>query len=321
MSLNAIDRRHFFAVSATAAAALLAACSSATSPEDEGGDSRTITHALGTTTLTKKPERVLVTTDFVDLDYVLGLGVTPVAYGATGSWDRGELPWQAEATEGVPSFESGVDLNLETISSFEPDLIVGMKTYLEPLADQLNQIAPVVALDWSTTWRDGVEIIGQATYTDSAASIGETEQLIAATAAELGGLDGKTIMIGSYFDSVLYVQGDLSAPGVLLGELGLAYRGYDDTQMASLSLENVDVLGPADILLSFATDPAATATLEQFPVFRALPAVQARAYAPLDKVLGSAFSDNFSPLSAQFTLSGLSEVLQTLASGQGVTIT
>jgi iron complex transport system substrate-binding protein len=194
-----------------------------------------------------------------------------------------------------------------------------MKTYLEPAAERLSQIAPVIALDWTTSWRDGVATVGQAAFVDeaAAAAIARTDALISDTAASLNGLGGKTIMIGSMYGDQLYVQGDASAPGVLLRELGLDYRGYYAEQMTALSMEQAEVLAPADILLSLAADQEATTRLENFAVFQNLPAVKARAYAPIELLLSNAFVDNFGPLSAPYALPQLAEVLTGLAAGQG----
>lgn len=194
-----------------------------------------------------------------------------------------------------------------------------MKTYLEPAAERLSQIAPVIALDWTTSWRDGVATVGQAAFVDeaAAAAIARTDALISDTAASLNGLGGKTIMIGSMYGDQLYVQGDASAPGVLLRELGLDYRGYNAEQMTALSMEQAEVLAPADILLSLASDQEATTRLENFAVFQNLPAVKARSYAPVELLLSNAFVDNFGPLSAPYALPQLAGVLTGLAAGQG----
>ncbi|QIP42766.1 hypothetical protein G9444_5523 [Rhodococcus erythropolis] len=61
-------------------------------------------NALGTTTISGKPERIVVASDFTDLEFLLSLGVHPVAYGNTGAWDRGALPWQS--TAGIADLES-----------------------------------------------------------------------------------------------------------------------------------------------------------------------------------------------------------------------
>nr|WP_279163530.1 ABC transporter substrate-binding protein [Rhodococcus erythropolis] len=317
--VDQLSRRGFFGVGAVAAAAILAGCST-TSDAADAGERREVINALGTTTISGKPERIVVASDFTDLEFLLSLGVHPVAYGNTGAWDRGALPWQSTAgIADLESFDTTGEINPEIIARYSPDLIIGMKTYLEPAAERLSQIAPVIALDWTTSWRDGVATVGQAAFVDeaAAAAIARTDALISDTAASLNGLGGKTIMIGSMYGDQLYVQGDASAPGVLLRELGLNYRGYNAEQMTALSMEQAEILAPADILLSLASDQEATTRLENFAVFQNLPAVKARAYAPVELLLSNAFVDNFGPLSAPYALPQLAEVLTGLAAGQG----
>lgn len=317
--VDQLSRRGFFGVGAVAAAAILAGCST-TSDAADAGEQREVINALGTTTISGKPERIVVASDFTDLEFLLSLGVHPVAYGNTGAWDRGALPWQSTAgIADLESFDTTGEISPEIIARYSPDLIIGMKTYLEPVAERLSQIAPVIALDWTTSWRDGVATVGQAAFVDeaAAAAIARTDALISDTAASLNGLGGKTIMIGSMYGDQLYVQGDASAPGVLLRELGLNYRGYNAEQMTALSMEPAEVLAPADILLSLASDQEATTRLENFAVFQNLPAVKARAYAPVELLLSNAFVDNFGPLSAPYALPQLAEVLTGLAAGQG----
>lgn len=284
-------------------------------------ETRVIAHASGTATVPAKPSRVVVLSDFTDLEYVLALGVQPVAYGQTSAWDRGGLPWQAEGIAGIAT------LNLveggavpEDVINYAPDLIIGMKSYIEPIQAQLESIAPVIALDWSMPWRDGLRLVAEALFLDDVAeaAIADTEALMADTAAGLGGLGGKSIMIGSLYGDTLYVIGE-GPIARQFAELGLTFIPAPDAEpggLAAYSIENVDILSQADILLSFATDGEATARLEAFAPFQHLPAVAGDAYIPLDPVTGSAFANNFSPLSARWVLPRLAEMLLEASAGK-----
>lgn len=284
----------------------------------------TVRHFLGETVVPAKPQRVLVASDFTDLEYVLALGVTPVAYGFTGAWARGALPWQASGLNGVASFEVNLEPDAETIAGYAPDLIIGMSSYVEKIYEKLSTIAPTVVLDWSVRWRDGLRTVGQALFESEKAerAIAETEAFMAGIKSELGGLGGKKIMIGSLYGETLYVIG--TGPiADQFAELGLTFvpapgDNASASGLAAFSLENIDVLADADIILSFATDLEATKRLEAFAPFRSLPAVAGRAYGPLDAVTGSAFADNFSPLSARWVLPKLADLLGKLSAGQGV---
>ncbi len=124
-------------------------------------------------------------------------------------------------------------------------------------------------------------------------------------------------MIGSLYGETLYVIGE-GAIAQQFAELGLSFIPAPNAVggLAAYSIENVDILSDADILLSFATDIAGTARLEAFAPFRRLPAVAGNAYIPLETVTTSAFADNFSPLSAPWVLPRLAELLKQAAAGE-----
>lgn len=126
---------------------LLAGCGGSDSPsasEEPSGESVTITHKFGETTVPADAERV-VTVGWSDQDFVLALGVVPVG---TRSWfeNYNDFPWVKEATDGkgVPVIE-GDTINFEAIAKAEPDVIFAIyETIDEKTYDQLSQIAPTV---------------------------------------------------------------------------------------------------------------------------------------------------------------------------------
>src|SRR5687767_238992 len=98
--------RRTFRLAALSTAALVAggltACSSsAASEEESSGDTITIEHALGTTTIQGKPERV-ATVQWANHEVPLALGVVPVGMAAANFGDDdgdGLLPWVSERLE------------------------------------------------------------------------------------------------------------------------------------------------------------------------------------------------------------------------------
>lgn len=76
------------------------------------------------------------------------------------------------------------------------------------------------------------------------AAIAETDALMASTAADLGGLDAKKVMIGSLYDDTLYVIG--AGPiAEQFADLGLNFvpaPGATDSGLPEYSMENVDIL-------------------------------------------------------------------------------
>lgn len=130
---------------------LLAACgqtkedTAKTSNEGKEDTSYTVEHAMGTTTIEKTPEKVVILTN-EGTEALLALEVTPV--GAVQSW-LGD-PWYDHIKEDMTDVEVvGVEheVNLEKIAALKPDLIIGNKLRQEAVYEQLSAIAPTVFSD------------------------------------------------------------------------------------------------------------------------------------------------------------------------------
>jgi iron complex transport system substrate-binding protein len=154
-----------------AAAALLTACRSEKPGAVASDGSVTVTHAFGETTITKPPTRV-VSAGLTDADFLLSVGVVPVA---VTDWFGGEpfgvWPWaQARlggATPAVLSLADGIPV--KEIAAARPDLIVATNAGLD--ADTytaLKALAPTIPQSgrdaFFEPWRDQADLIGQATY-------------------------------------------------------------------------------------------------------------------------------------------------------------
>ncbi|GGA38386.1 ABC transporter substrate-binding protein [Psychrobacillus lasiicapitis] len=129
---------------------LLAACGNKDEKADKEQDtgnktedsSYTIEHAMGSTTIDKTPERVVILSN-EGTEALLALGVTPV--GAVQSW-LGD-PWYDHISDKMKDVEvvgTESEVNLEKIAALKPDLIIGTKIRQEAIYDQLNAIAPTV---------------------------------------------------------------------------------------------------------------------------------------------------------------------------------
>jgi iron complex transport system substrate-binding protein len=116
----------------------------------------TIEHKYGSTTVTEKPERIVLV-GLTEQDALLALGIVPVATrgwygerpGAIFEWAQDKLG-DAE----VPVVLPGAELNIEQIAGLNPDVIVGLYAGLtQEEYDTLSKIAPTVAqpaeyVDW-----------------------------------------------------------------------------------------------------------------------------------------------------------------------------
>ncbi|QUG43894.1 iron-siderophore ABC transporter substrate-binding protein [Psychrobacillus sp. INOP01] len=143
--------KRFFVMISIFSLLLLAACgqtkedTATTGNEDKEDNSYTVEHAMGTTTIEKAPEKVVILTN-EGTEALLALGVTPV--GAVQSW-LGD-PWYDHIKEDMTDVEVvGVEheVNLEKIAALKPDLIIGNKIRQEAVYDQLSAIAPTVFSD------------------------------------------------------------------------------------------------------------------------------------------------------------------------------
>src|SRR5688572_26757869 len=95
---------------------------------------RTVTHAMGETTIPSEPVRV-VALDTGELDNALALGATVVGAGRTPVAD-GFLSYVKNQTEGVAIVGTVTEPNLEQIAAAKPDLILGSKTRAEKFYGQ-----------------------------------------------------------------------------------------------------------------------------------------------------------------------------------------
>ncbi|MDF2067300.1 iron-siderophore ABC transporter substrate-binding protein [Bacillus sp. Cr_A10] len=143
--------KKFFAIISIFSLLLLTACgqtkedATTTGKEDKEDTSYTVEHAMGTTTIEKTPEKVVILTN-EGTEALLALGVTPV--GAVQSW-LGD-PWYDHISEDMKNVEVvGVEqeVNLEKIAALKPDLIIGNKLRQEAVYEQLSAIAPTVFSD------------------------------------------------------------------------------------------------------------------------------------------------------------------------------
>ena len=126
---------------------------------------RSVTHAMGTTSVPTTPRRVIVL-DNGTLDNVLALGVAPV--GAATVLDGGAFPtYLQEQAKGIETVGTIDQPNLERILMLKPDLILGSKDTHEAIYPQLSQIAPTVFVEtlgatWKTNLVKQAETLGKA---------------------------------------------------------------------------------------------------------------------------------------------------------------
>ncbi|CAN7277854.1 iron-siderophore ABC transporter substrate-binding protein [Paenibacillus sp. LjRoot153] len=123
---------------------------------------KTIKHAMGTVTLKKKPERIVVLFNGMT-DIVTHLGVKPV--GSVESWE--EKPWYnylRSNMEGVKNLGEETQPNVEAIVALKPDLIIGTKARHEKIYPQLESIAPTIITEEIFDWKANLKYASDALY-------------------------------------------------------------------------------------------------------------------------------------------------------------
>ncbi|MGK3710444.1 iron-siderophore ABC transporter substrate-binding protein [Arthrobacter sp. IK3] len=327
-------------LAALSAAALLtaslAACAStpAESQAAPEGDWETVTieHALGTTVIDEKPERV-ATVNWANQEVPLALGIVPVGMAAANFGDDdgdGILPWVEEKLEELGGetpvlFDENDGIDFEAVADTQPDVILAAYSGLtQEDYDTLSEIAPVVAYPetaWGTSWREMIE------YNSTALGLAEEgEQLVADleqemtdAAAKFPSLAGKSAMFMTHVDTTdlsevsFYTTHD---PRTLFFEdLGMSVgdsiaKASAETEKFSLtqSAEQADAFADVDIIVTYGGEELITA-LESDPLLSQIPAVANGAIVTLpgDNPLGTAA--NPTPLAISWVLDDYLTVL------------
>lgn len=243
----------------------------------------TIEHRYGSTTI-EAPPRQVVTIGLQWTDVVLALGEQPAAFLADQlAGEDGRFPWQAGLLDDATGLRvpSATDIPYEQIAALQPDLI--LVTYLaaeQEVYDRLAAIAPTIGLLGDRQvdrWQDLIEVAGQiyGTPDDAAAVIAHVDQLVAATAAELPGLEGKTFAMANYIpgDQFYVVADPEDGSSVFFQQLGLTLdpdvlAAADGVSgRAEFSLEQVALLdGDLLVMLTNGEDPSTVVGYEQLQV-------------------------------------------------------
>ncbi len=164
----------------------------------------TIDHAMGSTTLAARPERI-VTLNVQWTDAVLAMGAQPTAYMLDqSSMEAAPYPWHADAVAASTRIDAAGSIPYERVAALRPDLI--LVTFLgedRTVYDTLNGIAPTIGLLGELQvdpWQDQVEVMGRVLgEPDRAAQVvADVEGRVAALAEELPGLEGKTYVAANY---------------------------------------------------------------------------------------------------------------------------
>jgi iron complex transport system substrate-binding protein len=220
---------------------------------------RTVEHAMGSTEIPERPERVVVL-DTGELDSALSLGVTPVG-AVTTAVDSEFLSYLAEDAAEVEVVGTIAEPDLESIAALAPDLILSNVVRHEDIYDQLAQIAPTVfAADVGDTWKENLLLDAEALgLEDEAATLlEEFEADAAALGQDIGAPADTTISTVRFVGGVIRAYNADSFIGTVMADIGLDHLQVpaDRATFAELSAEEV-TRADADIVLYSSYGPAA----------------------------------------------------------------
>ncbi|MBL3686945.1 iron-siderophore ABC transporter substrate-binding protein [Leucobacter zeae] len=333
----------------TAAAAVLlstAGCSGADAQQAPSGSSDsgfpiTIEHALGTTTIEQKPERV-ATVAWANHEVPLALGIVPEGMSkATWGDDDGDgvLPWVEDRLEELGGktpvlFDETDGIDFAAVADTEPDVILAAYSGLtQEDYDTLSKIAPVVAYPdtpWGTSLEDMIALDSRALgLADEGEQLNaelrkQTEESLAAHPE----LDGKKALFAFMNPSDLSKIGFYTVhdtrPG-FLADLGLPQPKAvtAETEKTSefyveYSSEMADEFADVDVFVTYG-DPEGDLVkqLQADPLISQIPAVRAGRIAILEDSTPLAASANPSPLSIGWGIDDYFDVLGSAAAQTG----
>ncbi len=303
----------------------LAACGDDSSDEGSGGgETFTVEHAFGTTTIEGEPERV-ATVAWANHEVPLALGVVPVGMAAANFGDDdgdGLLPWVSERLEELDAetpvlFDETDGIDFEAVADTEPDVILaGYSGLTQEDYDTLSEIAPVVAFPegpWATPWREMIEInsAGMGMADEGEELIASLEQEIDDTVAEFPQLSGRSTMFLTHVDTTDLSEVSYYTPfdtrSAFFEDLGLATppsvasATTDPEQFSgTISAERIDTLDDVEIIVTYG-DQELVDALNADPLLSQMPAVANGAIVLLpDTPLGTAA--NPTPLAISWVL-------------------
>lgn len=260
----------------------LTACGSsddaASRPSTGEPDTRTVTHARGSTEVPADPQRVVVL-DLGELDSALALGVTPVG-AVRAPVNSGLLSYLQEQAGDIELVGEIGEPSLEQIAALEPDLILGSELRVADFYDDLSAIAPTVFTETvGVAWKDNLAVHAEALGRQDEAS-----ELLAAyeQRAEQVGVavdDAVQASVVRFVPGEIRLYAKASFIGTVLEDVGIARPPVQDVEEFDVvvSAERIDEAVGDVVFVGTYGDPAETdgPAVLGGPLWQRLPAVQA----------------------------------------------
>lgn len=268
-------------------------CTSDPAPSAQGTETRSITHAMGTTEVPANPQRVVVL-DTDKVDTALSLGIVPVGAARATEADG----WPAYLGDKVSAMkEVGIlaEPDLEAINALKPDLILGSKFRQEKFYDELSAIAPTVFTEKvGITWKENFLLDGAALGKEQQARdlLAGYEKRAEEVGTKIGDPGARKISIVRFMPAEIRMYGPESFSGIVVGDVGLGrterqlLANKDDKRFDKVSPERIsEVDGEVIFYCAYGEKAAAQqATVTAGNLWRNLAAVKAgKAYQVADE--------------------------------------
>jgi iron complex transport system substrate-binding protein len=299
-----------------------------------GGEPITIEHALGTTTIESKPERV-ATVNWANHEVPLALGVVPVGMAAANFGDPdgdGVLPWVSDKLDELGAdvpvlFDENDGIDFEAVADTDPDVILAAYSGLtQEDYDTLSEIAPTIAYPeaaWSTAWRDMIRLnsAGMGMAAEGEALIEEIEAEIEAEVAKHPEIEGLQTMFAGHIDPTdlseigFYTSHDTRVQffedlGLSIADVVADASAGNDSFSESVSTEQIQIFDDVDLIVGYGDeDGQLLATLQADPLASKIPALERGSVVFFSGSTPLATAANPTPLAISYVLADYVELL------------
>ncbi|MFB7640209.1 ABC transporter substrate-binding protein [Peribacillus butanolivorans] len=215
-----------------------------TKSSEKEEQSYTVKHAMGETTISENPKRVVILTN-EGTEALLAMGIKPV--GAVKSW-LGD-PWYDHIKDDMDDVEivgTELEVSLEKIAALKPDLIIGNKVRQEAIYDKLSAIAPTVFSETLTgNWKENFSLYAKAINNEDKGNevLQQFDEHIADVKEKLGDKVNQEVSVVRFLAGTSYIYYTDSFSGVIFDQLGFKRAEQQkelfsaDNKLGNFSLE------------------------------------------------------------------------------------
>lgn len=182
----------------------------------------TYEHAWGSTTIQGTP-KTIVALDFSFVDTLVALDVYPAGIASAG---KSEVPdYVADKLTDYRNVGDRTRPNLDLIRSVQPDLIIASADRHQMIQNQLQAVAPTIALDDNSYLEvlDNLQLIGEIVGKPGKAEQVRQELSAKVEAVKRQVKSDRTVLIGGAFDDTFSIWLKDSFVGSLMTDIGMNY--------------------------------------------------------------------------------------------------